>query len=295
MTIEDPETPRSESAQGNFEEFDAGGAPLGDPSGETSGFSHDLLAQLGRTIENELIPRLMLAFDSTPDGKPNARAETLAELVDDFVALLLRDDAPVAVRYVETLRVDGIPLASIYLDLLAPAARKLGGLWDEDEASFADVTIGVCRMHQVLLEFSRCFDATAVDGGNGRNALVLPAPGEQHTFGLFMVMEFLRRDGWNCYSGAPTSSDELLRLACSQEFGLIGLSVSVTDHLDEVRRLIASIRRKSDALILVGGHCFIEEPHLVKEIGADAMASDGREAVKVVRKLLKRTQTIRTA
>ncbi len=295
MTIEDPETPRSESTQGNFEEFDAVGTPLGDLPGETSEFSHDMLAQLGRTIENELIPRLMLAFDSTPDGQPGARAETLPDLVDDFVTLLLHDDAPVAVRYVETLRTDGVPLASIYLDLLAPAARKLGGLWDEDKASFADVTIGVCRMHQVLLEFSRCFDATSVEGGNGRNALVLPAPGEQHTFGLFMVMEFLRRDGWNCYSGAPTTARDLLRLTGSQEFGLIGLSVSVTEHLDEVRRLIARIRRKSDAMILVGGRCFIDEPSLVQDVGADAMASDGRETVQVVRKLLKRTSTSRTA
>ena len=286
MTSEDPDQPQSEFAQGNFQEFEPHGRP--DPNGsegELGVFSLNMLNRLGRTIENELIPRLMLAFDSTP-AQSDPTEIRLGDHVEEFVQLLIEQDSQVAVRYLDTLRGEGLPLATLYLDLLAPAARRLGEMWEEDSCSFTDVTIGVCRMHQVLLEFSRCFDAVGTVPGDSRNALIVPAPGEQHTFGLFMVMEFLRRDGWTCYSGTPATSRDLVKLVKAQSFELIGLSVSADQHIDEAARLIADLRRISDARVLVGGRCFIDRPELVKEIGADGMASDGREAVRIVNELV---------
>ena len=287
MTTEDPDQSPSNFAQGDFQEFDSLNHPIPDGESELGEFSFKMLTRLGRTIENELIPRLMLAFDSTPHSTPTV--ENLAELVEDFVALVVQQEAHVAVRYVDTLRSKGTPLATLYLDLLAPAARKLGEMWEEDEVSFSDVTIGVCRMHQVLLEFSRCFDATSRDSGDIRNALIAPSPGEQHTFGLFMVMEFLRRDGWTCYSGTPATNRDFVKLAESQDFELIGLSVSADRHLDDTRKLIAELRRISNAKIVVGGRCFLDRPELAEDLGADAMATDGREALRVVDRLIKGT------
>ena len=287
MTSEDPDQPQSEFSQGDFQEFDpASPSETSDGQGELGVFSLNMLNKLGRTIENELIPRLMLAFDSSKDtlsGQVN-----LADHVDEFVQLLVEQDAQVAVRYLDTLRAEGFPLATLYLDLLGPSARRLGVMWEEDSVSFTDVTIGVCRMHQVLLEFSRCFDAVGSASGESRNALILPSPGEQHTFGLFMVMEFLRRDGWTCYSGTPATNREFMKLVKSQPFELIGLSVSFDEHVDEVTRLISDIRRVSGAKVMVGGRCFLDRPELVSDVGADAMASDGREAVRIVGELVQR-------
>lgn len=290
MKSEEPDYPARKSAQGTFKEFDTS-EPVddGDP-GELGEFSIRMLSQLGKTIENELIPRLMLAFDSRQTDLDPARVRaSLADHVPEFVQLLIEQDAYVAARYVEVLRSDGYPLANLYLDLLGPAARRLGDMWEEDTCSFADVTIGVCRMHQVLLEFTRCFDATASSGKDSRNALVAPVPGEQHTFGLFMVMEFLRRDGWNCYSGTPATRKEFLALARAHDFELIGLSVSADRHVDDARRLIADLKRSSAAKIVVGGGSILDNPELAKELGADGMASDGREAVQVIDALVGRT------
>ncbi len=286
MTTEDSDHPQGDTAQGTIQEFDSPGLPDQEVEGELGEFSLKMLTQLGRTIENELIPRLMLAFDTTPESKAATAAVPLSDHVTPFVQLLIEQDAPVAARYVETLRAEGIPIATLYLDLLAPAARRLGDLWEDDACSFADVTIGVCRMHQVLLEFTRCFDATGKSGGNSRSALIVPAPGEQHTFGLFMVMEFLRRDGWTCYSGTPATRQDFLKLARSEDFELIGLSISADRHLQEARQLIRDLKRRSNAKVLVGGRCILDRPELVNELGADAMARDGRETVRVVNELV---------
>ena len=291
---EDPDQLQGDTAQGKIQEFDSPGHPDQAGKGELGDFSLKMLSQLGRTIENELIPRLMLAFDSTPRSTAAPAATALADHVDTFIQLLIENEADVAARYVETLRAEGYPIATLYLDLLAPSARRLGDMWETDEASFADVTIGVCRMHQVLLEFTRCFDATTMNGDDSYTALIAPAPGEQHTFGLFMVMEFLRREGWTCYSGTPSNRKEFLKLSRQADFQLIGLSIRADRNLKETGQLISDLRRRTNAKILVGGRCILDRPELVNELGADAMARDGREAVGVISKLVRKGRSHQT-
>ena len=251
-------------------------------------FSRQMLSRLSRTIEGDIIPRLMLAFDApnSLNAEPG-NDERLRDNVDEFVHLVLAHDALVATQYVSTLRSNGVPLTALYLDLLAPAARRLGVLWEQDECSFTDVTIGVCRMHQILLDFSRCFDAPSGSTETGQNALIVPVPGEQHTFGIFMVLEFLRRAGWNCFTGTPSTVRKFRPLVRAHDFELIGLSVSGDRHVDTAARVIADIRRgprNAGCVILVGGRAFLDDPQLATKIGADSTASDGREAVRQARK-----------
>ncbi len=259
-------------------------------------FGRHMLSRLSQIIESDIIPRLMLAFESSRAARldPNT-VERLRDSVDEFVQLLLQHDASVATRYIGMLRADGTPLTALYLDLLAPAARRLGKLWETDECSFTDVTIGVCRMHQVLLEFSRCFDATAGAYEPGKKTLIIPVPGEQHTFGAVMVMEFLRRAGWNCFSATPANMQELRKLVDSQQFDVIGFSLSVEKHLDTARELISEIRRSdknAGTSVCAGGWLFVEQPDLVRDIGADLTATDGRDAVLQFDRLYQETKQI---
>jgi methanogenic corrinoid protein MtbC1 len=264
-------------------------------SGQIEILGRTILSSLSQTMEGEIIPRLMLAFDSRRTGTMPApeAGQRLAGMVDDYIQLLLNHDASIATNYVATLRSDGIALPTLYLDLLAPAARRLGEMWEEDECSFTDVTIGVCRMHQVLLEFSRCFDPPGMESmGSGRNALIVPVPGEQHTFGLFMVMEFMRRGNWNCYSGQPSNAAEFERLASTRDFDMIGISVGASDHIDDAKRLIAELRKSAankDAIVMVGGQAFLDDPGRAERIGADTFAIDGEEAVRQAEILLGRS------
>lgn len=294
MTTNGSNRPPTNSTQGSFTDNSDQAAlssadDLGD-LGDLGEFSKSMLSRLSQTIEGDIIPRLMLAFDS-PQVAATAGSltpERITANVAEFARMLIDHDASVATTYVSALRAEGIPLASLYLDLLAPTARHLGEMWEDDTASFTEVTIGVCRMHQVLLEFSRCFDAKTDKSEPGRNALIAPAPGEQHTFGLFMVMEFLRRAGWNCWSGAPMTNRDFLRLTQEQDFDVIGVSVSSDQSVDQAAAVIAEIRRKprnGDAVIVAGGRAILEDPGLASSIGADAIAADGREAVAQINRL----------
>ncbi|MEM6511515.1 MAG: cobalamin B12-binding domain-containing protein [Pseudomonadota bacterium] len=255
-----------------------------------------MLSRLGRIIEGDIIPRLMLAFDSPRTASLDPKTvERLRDSVDEFVHLLIAHDASVATRYIGMLRADGTPLSALYLDLLAPAARRLGKLWEDDECSFTDVTVGVCRMHQVLLEFSRCFDATTGGDDPGRRTLIIPVPGEQHTFGIFMVIEFLRRAGWNCFSGTPGNASEFQEIIDSQAFDVIGLSISAERNIDTAQDLVNKVRdsqRNADTTIVIGGRLANENPDLADTIGADATASSGEDAVAQFNRLFQETKQI---
>jgi len=255
------------------------------------------LMKLSRTIEGEIIPRLMMLLDpgiDTRESRPEVRTTSpgLQNRTDELVQLLLRHDASVAAQFVDNLRASGNPLTSIYLDLLAPAARRLGVMWENDECTFTEVTVGVARMHQLLLQFSPCFCANrGEDADGGHSALIVPVPGEQHTFGLFMVVEFFRREGWNVWSGSPSSQKELLELISCTRFDVVGCSVSADRNLSSLALQISEMRKHSKnpkIKVILGGRVLTENPELCKFVGADATALDGKDAVRLAEELVSR-------
>lgn len=250
--------------------------------------SHSMLARLSRTIETELVPRFMLALEPNVARSEERPSETLTEQVEDFVGLVLRHDAAVASRQVAALRSQGFALADIYLQLLSPAARRLGEMWEEDVVGFSDVAVGMCRMHQVLLDFSRCFDPADTHSAAGLNALVIPVAGEEHTFGLFMVVEFLRRAGWHCWTGSPTSVSEIKALVQENSFDAVLVSLSAERHMAVAGDTINEVRKHSknrNTVVLLGGRAANDNPQLVAQLGADGTAKDGRGAVQILREL----------
>ena len=149
--------------------------------------------------------------------------------------------------------------------------------------------MALCRLQQLLHELGPAFRGEVEHREHGRRALLVPVPGEQHSFGLFMVAEFFRRAGWDVASGPPGSVAELVRLVRGEWFAVVGLSVSSDAKLDALASSIRAIRRASRNRaigVLAGGPVFLEHPELVALVGADATATDGRQATVQARNLL---------
>jgi methylmalonyl-CoA mutase cobalamin-binding subunit len=244
------------------------------------------MARLVRTIEGEIVPRLVLARRVSTGQEPvnlrQARAPDACD-VTELVRLLLSHDTGVGSAYVETVRQRGVSLEVICLDLLAPAARELGLLWEEDECDFMQVTVGLCRLHQVLRDLSPAFGIEDLDHEADRRILLSPYPGDQHTFGISVVAQFLRRAGWDVWHESPRSTAELLDLTRQNWFAAIGLSVGTEARLDDVASTINAVRQTSRNRavgVLVGGPILVDKPELAATIGADGTAADGRQAVQ---------------
>nr|BAG34613.1 aerobic repressor AerR [Rhodospirillum centenum] len=206
-----------------------------------------------------------------------------------FASLILENDIAAATAFIEDWLARGVSLDTIYLDLLAPTARHLGSLWDDDMCDFADVTVGLCRLQQVLRGLSTTFVGEADRPDPRRRILLVTVPGEQHSFGLLMVAEFFRRAGWDVTTAMPTSRDDLSTLVRSEWFALVGLSASCDSRLDTMAAAIRSVRRASRNRlvgILVGGPVFDGHPEYVTAVGADIMGRNGQEATVQAQNLL---------
>jgi len=243
-------------------------------------------AGLASTIEGEIIPRLVLAQRAAAGAERLDRKGPLvldASHIAELAELLVKQEPPVALAYVEAIRAQGPSLGSIYLDLLAPTARRLGELWHEDRCSFFEVTLGLCALHQLLRSMAPGTVRGTRDAALERRVLLVPAPGEQHTFGLVMVGEFFRRSGWDVRFEAPETVADLSRLVRGDYFAVVGITVGCATPLKCVAPAILAARRAScnkSLGVLVGGSVINARPELVSLMGADATASDGRRAVR---------------
>jgi methanogenic corrinoid protein MtbC1 len=251
---------------------------------------------LARVIENDIIPQLLVAHReglvqgvahvSRPVGKAG---EIPSDFIDRFAAATLTEEAGTLMTQVEALIESGVDVETIYIDLLAPAARQLGHWWDQDACDFVDVTMGLWRLQEIVHALSALVPGAAMLPGAERRALFSPAPGEQHGLGALIVEEFFRRAGWQTWSAPSLDEAELVALAAGRSFDLIGLTVSVGRHVAPLARTITAVRRASrnpQVVIMVGGRVFTEQPELAGEIGADGTAADGQAAVQVAERLI---------
>jgi MerR family transcriptional regulator, light-induced transcriptional regulator len=256
--------------------------------------AHEHVEQLFRTIEAEIIPRLMLAHTppaECPTLPDLAGREPDAATVMEFTRLVVEQDGEVAAGYVEALRAQGTPLETLYLKLITPAARRLGELWEADLCDFTEVTVGLWRLQQVLRGLSPAFREENHEPSNGRRMLLVPAPGEQHVLGIIIVGDYFRRAGWDVWGEPPATSDDLPNVVQNEWFDVVGLSVGCEVRVDDLAAEIRAIRQASrnrNIGVMVGGPLFNKYPSLVAQVGADASAKDGREAVLEAARLAER-------
>lgn len=253
---------------------------------------NDRMERLERTIQNELIPRLMTSHRVGPVS-PAMMAAAARSLSDEDVASFVRAirgaDDQQAVQFVREIIAEGAPVEAVYLDLIAPSARRLGEMWESDDCDFVEVTVAMGRMQRLLRDLSQVFLADAGQADPVGSVLLTCVSGEQHTLGIIMVGEFLIRDGWRVLVGTPWTDGDLLSMVGSDWYDVIGFSVGCEARLATVKRDIRRLKsasRNPNVQIMVGGPVFMEDPSLMEQVGAHAIASSAREAPLVARALL---------
>lgn len=238
------------------------------------------------------VPRLSAPYSFWPSGDPMPApppSTTFLEAdVEAFVECVAGVDEEPATAYVAALIARGVPVEAIYLELLTPAARRLGELWSDDACDFLDVTIALGRLQRAVREISHLFVGHGARPDAGR-VLLSCIPGEQHTLGLFIVSEFFVRDGWEVSLGAPVAECDLAALVRDEWFDVLGFSVACNSRVAYLSREIPRLRRESlnpRLAVVVGGRVFNDQPALVARVHADASASDAHGAPLLARRLM---------
>ena len=229
------------------------------------------------------------------DPRVETRGDSRADVrvTDDerarFLDIVLGADETAPTRFVDALRDGGVEISTVYLELLGPTAVSLGDMWVEDTCDFFDVTVAVGRLQRVVRELGQAFVATSPGTAPAGRVLLSCLPGDQHTLGMYMVAEFLLRDGWGVRVGTPVTADELAAVLRDEWFDVVGFSAACDVRLLALRHEVAAVRRHSrnpDVRVLVGGRVFVEHPELAARVGADAFATSAEDAPDRARALL---------
>jgi methanogenic corrinoid protein MtbC1 len=236
-------------------------------------------------IELQIIPRLV---DSHPALGPVKVQKCSAEFDPDalevaaFAQLCIQAQPKAPTQRIEQWVQQGYAIDDIFLKLIAPVARHLGWLWEQDEADFSQVSLGLIRLQQITHLLGYTYQSGPRCAGVVRRLMMGSAPGSQHLLGLSIVAEFFRKDGWEVVVEIADSQEGLLRAVGSEWFDLVGLSVGLSGQLPQVPDLIAQLKaasKNSTVPIILGGAAFLGSDLQGADLGAQGVSLDAADAV----------------
>lgn len=244
---------------------------------------------IARIVEAEILPRLMLAH-RRPARRAAAERGPSPEAISAFSAMLLAPGPVDIDAEAAALRDGGLPLPRLLLDLLAPAARHLGELWEDDTCDFLAVTEALGRLQAISRRLCVQLEDESVPAA-GRSVLLLACPGETHLFGLSIVASFFREAGWDVTTASPGPGPDPASLLREGWFDVVGLSLSCEAVLPALAATVPLLRRASrnpDLRVIVGGPYFAAAGTEAVPVDVDACVLDGRQAPGVAEALLDR-------
>jgi methanogenic corrinoid protein MtbC1 len=247
--------------------------------------------EVNAIIESEIIPRLLMAHSATELHSHSRLPRTITpEEAARFALLPLRLEAASLLEEVDAFIAKGASVETICLDLLAPAARKLGEMWERDECDFLDVTMGLWRLQEVMREVAA---RTPVDHAGVSlpfSALFSPMPGDHHNFGTLMLDEVFARSGWRSEALVKPERRELLDRLARKPFDLVGLTLSrdcPSAALTNLIRAVRNVSANTHIIVLVGGRMINHNPRVATEVGADGTAADAVAALELANSLVR--------
>ncbi len=177
---------------------------------------------------------------------------------------------------------EGDRARDVYLDMLAPALVEIGDRWQRGAATVAQEHLATAVVASIMATLAPTLEELPAV----RQRIVLACTaGEMHDLGLRMLGDFLEGDGWEVLLlGAVMPAQDLAAFVAEANPVAVGLSVTLTTHLEFARDTIAAIRERSGAYILVGGAAFRGDASSVaRNIRADDFALDAGAASKLLR------------
>ena len=227
-----------------------------------------------RSLAREVVERLSRAHAA--ELSPEA-AE--AEEVRLFCRALTGHDPDLAERLAREAMTAGLTFDLLCETRFAPAARRLGTLWEEDALSFAEVTLAANRLFGLL----RALAHRPAPRSDSPFAVFAAPPGEAHVLGVTMAAERARGQGWEVLLIVGSDHDTALARIAAAKPDVIGLSLSSPRSLLPLTRLVVALRVTVPAcpIVVCGpGAGLLQEPLP----GVDVLTPDFETAMAAMRR-----------
>jgi len=181
----------------------------------------------------------------------------------------------------------GMSVRELYLQVFQPSMYEIGRLWQTKKISVAQEHYSTAATSLIMAElYPRIYNEDRKE----KNMMATSVSGELHEMGIRMVADLFEMEGWNTYFlGASTPKESILDMIKAQGIDLVAISATMTFHVQNVRELIAFIRKEMGTnapKIIVGGYPFKISPTLWENVGADGFSEDADKAIKLAEDLI---------
>jgi methanogenic corrinoid protein MtbC1 len=201
------------------------------------------------------------------------------DLYQQYLDALREGDRRLAFAVIDAARAAGVPLSTVYLNVLQPAMREIGCLWQENKFTVAQEHLATAITQSTM---ARLYIEAGIAEPTGPVLVAACAGTERHEIGLRMLCDLLDVEGWQTtFLGASVPPDSLVAMVRERDPDVLALSATIDPHIPQLRDTIALVRRvvgEKRPLIIVGGRPFLERADLAASIGADMCARDAAEA-----------------
>ncbi len=220
---------------------------------------------------------LKTVISGKAQSQPRSREDWVARLCDQ----LMSDSETSHQAVLSQLMATGVSSEELYQHYIPAAARKLGQLWLNDEASFVDVTVGASRL-QALFRARAGGGALDRSIPLGQSVLMVVPQHEQHSLGAFVAADNMRRHGVWVHMGIGLNHAEIAELVATNRFSMIGLTAATWNSVVNATEIVDYLRSNVEGVppIVIGGRAAAEKDKVVRRTGADHAVQSAREAVE---------------
>lgn len=213
-----------------------------------------------------------------PARKGSRRRAPWAERLEQR---LIAGDAQGAWNVIEAALAAGADLDDIYVGVLSPALSSIGTRWADGEL---DISVEH-RASGIAMRLIGRLGPRFARRGRTRGVVVVGAPaGERHSLPIAILADLVRQAGWEVSDlGADMPAASFAHaVAASGDVVAVGVSVSIDDHLDAARAVIAAVREAAPLVYVVVGGLAVRDQEHAMALGAHDFAADGSSFVALL-------------
>jgi methanogenic corrinoid protein MtbC1 len=205
----------------------------------------------------------------------------------EYLDAVLAVDARRAQQTVDRAIAAGMPVALVYLGVLAPALQELGARWERAEITIGDEHLATAITQGVLATLAPRLPRPAHPGPQ-HVAVVGCGAGDFHGVGARMVGDFLEAAGFRLLDlGVSAPASAFAGVAAAHGARVVAVSSSRAEHLDAVRDVRKALDQLRDPpLLAVGGLAYAGHADRASAVGADVHAPDPAELVRLLAPLV---------
>lgn len=239
-------------------------------------------------LAREVVRRLAFRMPNSVSRNDMPTEDEIAELCD---ALLSPQDRA-ADDFILNVRRNSADIEVVYLSYVAGAARRLGQLWDEDQISFMDVTLGCGKLYRIIRGLRHVIAPSIIKDRDEYPAMFALVPGETHTLGIEIATDIFRREGWDVDMLVGLDHDHLIEQSDRRTYRAIVLVANSDSMIDPLTRLVLALRISHPmSHIVVAGNILNHYPNISSLVGSDAVIRDIETAVAKLRDVLNEPQS----